>query len=118
MRISDWSSDVCSSDLQHHHGGSKGNRRRNQSERSGGNGGGEERHRDEKATRLEYQLPICERQKAEASHRLVEILLVTLEQQDIAGLEADIAPPAVDRAALPGRSEENTSELQSLMRLS
>src|SRR3546814_10379658 len=55
---------------------------------------------------LEYQLTIGERQKSDASHRLVEILLVTLEQQYIAGLEADIAQPAVDRAALPGQSKQ------------
>src|SRR3546814_7842784 len=94
---------------------------------------------------LEYQLAICERQEAEAPDGLVKIVLVALEQQHIAGLEADIAQPAVDRAALTGqgkqidlpvspelqgrrgpaldprgrlRSEEHTSELQSLMHIS
>src|SRR3546814_4893702 len=51
---------------QHDHCGSKGNRRRNQSERGDGDGGSEERHRSEKAARFEFQLPVCERQKAEA----------------------------------------------------
>src|SRR3546814_12293043 len=55
---------------------------------------------------LEYQLAICERQEAEAPDGLVKIVLVALEQQHIAGLEADIAQPAVDRAALTGHGKQ------------
>src|SRR3546814_5948992 len=91
MRISDWSSDVCSSDLFVH----------------GGDGGGEDgedrRHRGGVAAGHDRQQGVALRFR----RPFVD--------------EGGAFPlPFVDRAgpAEDGRSEEHTSELQSLMRIS
>src|SRR3546814_3461195 len=86
MRISDWSSDVCSSDL------APGFLRRRQQRRRAGQG------RDDRRTRA------AARQSA----------------LSLAGHPALLSIPSDDprQARRDGRSEEHTSELQSLMRIS
>src|SRR3546814_4120890 len=90
MRISDWSSDVCSSDLLQPFGiGDRGDGERDilQAEESGG-----------------QIIAVVSAAAGEALH-----------------LGAAVAQPAGDPetvAEAPGRSEEHTSELQSLMRIS
>src|SRR3546814_4262321 len=74
MRISDWSSDVCSSDLDHR--------------------------------RVDR-----ERDRADAH-------LLWLDDPFAADLPGGRDGALLDRVAVPGRSEEHTSELQSLMRIS
>src|SRR3546814_6195432 len=115
MRISDWSSDVCSSDLQ-----------------VAVVAGLHELHDDPLA--LDEAVGMAGGRGDLQAHVLVEVALaVGLEQRDhlavrpdphldvvLAGLDAvdrgDIAAHLFD---LPGfRSEEHTSELQSLMRIS
>src|SRR3546814_9009488 len=93
MRISDWSSDVCSSDLQ-----DRGGRWGRERGRSGS-----------------CRVPLRDRQARDTEevgeHRM------TVLGGDAFGVELD----AVDRQlamAEPHRSEEHTSELQSLMRIS
>src|SRR3546814_3787098 len=89
MRISDWSSDVCSSDLLCRH------RRRR----------GADRARIDRARRILCSLHPAKRGlKMEASAR-AEIAVETLHEHGISFGEAV-------------RSEEHTSELQSLMRIS
>src|SRR3546814_4268376 len=92
MRISDWSSDVCSSDLF------------------------------ERAHRQRPRLELLQRPQlaAEAGHAVdpqiarVGILQVHLALGKEAGNRADLG----QQGLLVGRSEEHTSELQSLMRIS
>src|SRR3546814_8650912 len=79
MRISDWSSDVCSSDL-----------------REPMAGGGEQR--EDLFLRMPFTHPFTERATLDKLH--------------------DHEHPPVDLADVVDRSEEHTSELQSLMRIS
>src|SRR3546814_1567585 len=102
MRISDWSSDVCSSDLEHPRAGAKV---KDVAERRSACGQPVE-HRE--AARRRRMLPRAERtsrfdQKGGAARGCA------------VGMSAgvDMEPPLGDR-----RSEEHTSELQSLMRIS
>src|SRR3546814_1254314 len=100
MRISDWSSDVCSSDL-------------------GGIGAGDEPGRDRRQVIAEAALVL----EAGAKPRGGEEVGVL--RQDAAGQE-DAALRAIAQRHVAGeaaeeeaeRSEEHTSELQSLMRIS
>src|SRR3546814_3851013 len=88
MRISDWSSDVCSSDLN----GSTGKVKRRSPDLSGASGAAEEQHQIVRGHRAAFG----EGQSGIAGGRLDRF---------------SIAQP-------PCRSEEHTSELQSLMRIS
>src|SRR3546814_10818856 len=107
MRISDWSSDVCSSDLEPLAllGGQPP---------AAAVGAGLERD----AFGLRLQEVPTERPTGEASLQVVDLELVGVafvffgEQQAIV---VRIAPDRLDHAQ---RSEEHTSELQSLMRIS
>src|SRR3546814_8063386 len=92
MRISDWSSDVCSSDLrQHHRLGQRAARRAAGAARCRRRPG--QRGKAMRAMTAEHRTPLIDRLPA-VRGRLTE------------------------NAPLAGRSEEHTSELQSLMRIS
>src|SRR3546814_5740763 len=110
MRISDWSSDVCSSDLLFLWVSScrqltGGTERRSARNRSAGR-----RPIDVVAPEVEAQ-----RLRAVADHRLRRPLVARVEQRQRAPCDRVRARPAV--AGVAGvRSEEHTSELQSLMR--
>src|SRR3546814_2413976 len=111
MRISDWSSDVCSSDLGHAAdragtgypndaaGAARAHRRQ---QRLG------QQHRAEQIGR-EHLLP-----------RVVGELLDAADAGDAGVVHQHVrcADRVEDRLAGGGRSEEHTSELQSLMRIS
>src|SRR3546814_4244281 len=112
MRISDWSSDVCSSDL-------------------GGDPAGIDRAADEVAGAL-FGAQVDGRRRAFLAaedfaqpHRLAEVAGAFADREDdVAGaLEADADRLVhildhADAADRGGRSEEHTSELQSIMRIS
>src|SRR3546814_10565353 len=127
MRISDWSSDVCSSDLRGH-ASQKGGADRRLGEQHGqcagldlekaGSGHGR-RHRDE-----------ADRGEGDAGDRQSPGKLAERQQPGVMPLpfpkpiEAEERKPeeqsqiAIKREARSNRSEEHTSELQSLMRIS
>src|SRR3546814_5427111 len=97
MRISDWSSDVCSSDLE---------------PRRGGNAGGDARHHlDRNAGSAQASDFLA---GATEDHRIAGF-----QPHDMLALAGQPHHQCVD-VILPaaGRSEEHTSELQSLMRIS
>src|SRR3546814_10633535 len=96
MRISDWSSDVCSSDLGGEHAGDAGRLRGLAHDRVGGL-----QHAVHLGAVEVAQLQLEAAGAADAGHRRRR--------------SRAVARPA---AALGGRSEEHTSELQSLMRTS
>src|SRR3546814_3494006 len=104
MRISDWSSDVCSSDL-----------RAEEQQRTGGGDHAQRADQFRQAEQAVHDLA-CGR----AHHRQDD-----QHQQEVADLEHEPAAPeqhpeerAVVVGARDARSEEHTSELQSLMRIS
>src|SRR3546814_3945936 len=92
MRISDWSSDVCSSDL----------RRAVQ--------------RDQPAARHRPQLQISVTMLREEALQRVELFGLDVDQELIRRIGRQLFLPA--RQQVLARSEEHTSELQSLMRIS
>src|SRR3546814_5196626 len=92
MRISDWSSDVCSSDLGGHHVQAPADR--HGAHEVGGEAG--ERHRNQRGDLVEALPQQREHRAAVGGPRV----------------------PAALREDRPHRSEEHTSELQSLMRIS
>src|SRR3546814_9404231 len=101
MRISDWSSDVCSSDLQnleqrgsHHHIGGHAEQV-------------DERGHDEEA---------AAHAEDDRQHASDETKRKRGERRDIKA--GPVKPPAKGQGGDQERSEEHTSELQSLMRLS
>src|SRR3546814_8766396 len=96
MRISDWSSDVCSSDLEQFVALAPADRALQRGQILG-----------EALEHLEHRLAIGEEHVA--PHRRV--------RRGDAGEVAETAGRIFDDLAL-GRSEEHTSELQSLMRIS
>src|SRR3546814_3498055 len=85
MRISDWSSDVCSSDLQHHQANDA------------------EGHECAGAVGLRIALDLVHHQEVGAVGVAPGEIGIGFEEKGVADLE---------------RSEEHTSELQSLMRIS
>src|SRR3546814_8790433 len=109
MRISDWSSDVCSSDLRRvgeelHHPGAAGRRRRGDHHR----GAGEER----RAAPHAGGLPRASR---------AAVRLLHAGHGDVRRGPSEEEPQSRGRRdprVAGGRSEEHTSELQSLMRIS
>src|SRR3546814_7066060 len=103
MRISDWSSDVCSSDLV-------------------GVGGAGEAHRARRAVAAEELHAVLVQGDAQAGavgHGQLEVAVVQRLGQDFLGQQQRAeqlgAPLQVGERR---RSEEHTSELQSLMRIS
>src|SRR3546814_5292077 len=105
MRISDWSSDVCSSDLDEADGG-------------------EDAARDNREKLLgfhaqaERMVDFRWRQEAE---EMAEEKSEDAEMEQDAAPDELLAPEKLARLGAPGvlaRSEEHTSELQSLMRIS
>src|SRR3546814_2463874 len=114
MRISDWSSDVCSSDLQVAEGAAH-----QVVERPGGRAGGVRLDPRPVAGRVGQQ------QREQLIVRAVEIelqLAVLVERAHrvdrrgaVAVLSQALGPELAEPGAEP-RSEEHTSELQSLMR--
>src|SRR3546814_4930400 len=96
MRISDWSSDVCSSDL----------------------------HRMQGALQPVAHLRVVRnllRQRQEQRHRRLRVRGQVAALQRLPGAldgVVDAVGRDLHRRRAPGRSEEHTSELQSLMRIS
>src|SRR3546814_6208294 len=96
MRISDWSSDVCSSDLA-----------------------------DQPLSQQQHRLCLC-RARPRWRHEPLRPLLPRLRRQRMGARRPAFGRPAIRGNAIsifagygaPGRSEEHTSELQSLMRIS
>src|SRR3546814_5266246 len=116
MRISDWSSDVCSSDLGLHALPAQGGRHRGGCDLAGG------RAFRPRLARAARRAARTGRRAQDAARRHAEARAGTLRQP--ARLESARQAPAAlavpPGRALPGRlrSEEHTSELQSLMRIS
>src|SRR3546814_1837656 len=112
MRISDWSSDVCSSDL------TAGHLPRRQHERQSG-----EPHRIARRQRPLAYRPVKQHLAAMPRPRFIPLLLVLAATGAVAQSRHDSRAP-IDFSAGHGelqdkaRSEEHTSELQSLMRIS
>src|SRR3546814_7407674 len=105
MRISDWSSDVCSSDLPSGHADGHGRHRRGALERLPGP--------QPQQSEVVQPRPLRALQRARLDAAVRAAAPVRLRPAD----RADQAvPPA--RIADPRRSEEHTSELPSLMRIS
>src|SRR3546814_1907220 len=127
MRISDWSSDVCSSDLRDHH---------QEEEEEGEIDDQHDRRRSEKvADTLEFRnaarehpgaaAPVGERHVQHFRENLlgqfdVEIAAEIVEQGRAREAQSEFDREGEQRADRehPERSEEHTSELQSLMRIS
>src|SRR3546814_6268128 len=113
MRISDWSSDVCSSDLWTYYG------RRYTRKRSGtvlGRFRGMPRHLE-----AQLQAPACRRQALIMRVEQVALKEKAGQRQPLGHRTgptlATADQEARQRQQLLPRSEEHTSELQSLMRL-
>src|SRR3546814_7526315 len=109
MRISDWSSDVCSSDLRHRHGAIHAQR---------AHGPGDARLRQEVLRRNREDAERSRRQgpRRQAFSRGDEWRHFHHHQRwRVRLLDVDADP---QHAAVGDRSEEHTSELQSLMRSS
>src|SRR3546814_3159481 len=106
MRISDWSSDVCSSDLLDEEGKYLVGKREADSE---GDEQGRERP-DEPATQLDQV--VHQRRAA-----VVDILHGS-SRRSSPSCDGGISPSGGGGGASVWRSEEHTSELQSLMRIS
>src|SRR3546814_3372315 len=99
MRISDWSSDVCSSDLAN---------RVARVVREHQEGAAE---RNQAAVQRDA---VHRRRHAEFAHAVVDVVA-----GELAGAQRDVTlEVGAVRFAKIGRSEEHTSELQSLMRIS
>src|SRR3546814_4081377 len=100
MRISDWSSDVCSSDLQ-----------------QGAAVRGAEKALAPRRRAGEGALLVAEQQRLE--HRLGQRRAIDRDEGAVAAARAQMDRARQHFLAGPGRrSEEHTSELQSLMRIS
>src|SRR3546814_2925895 len=129
MRISDWSSDVCSSDLREDPGKEK------ESDCSAGarlsNGGllavssVRSRHRSVSLGALGRTAPVQRPvgsvgigPEQVGADRLREDGIVYRQRDVVAGLFADALPAGADLGPVLLRSGEHTSELQSLMRIS
>src|SRR3546814_6292153 len=108
MRISDWSSDVCSSDLGHRGGDRAGNRAQHapKCRKLQGTGNFKERAGKERGSR---------EKPGEVGEGRGSGLAAGAAAQRL-GLQRNVAAHRADRAER--RSEEHTSELQSLMRIS
>src|SRR3546814_5830144 len=112
MRISDWSSDVCSSDLllKHHVG---------ELVHAGGRGWASRaddfaRHRIDRAGIIDHPIPEAYRKFFTARQHILDALVGGIA----AGQHLAVEEDAVTRLRACHRSEEHTSELQSLMRIS
>src|SRR3546814_1260759 len=124
MRISDWSSDVCSSDLVAAHAGALQARvahgRAHDEVALAGRGRGQAAHVDD------LVLAAAQAVVLEADHvgQLLEVVdhaqvleeRLDVRQRDRVDRLGDVARPLLHGDAV--RSEEHTSELQSLMRIS
>src|SRR3546814_5576370 len=104
MRISDWSSDVCSSDLRKHIIA----------------GGGEEGHRIGAIERVAAHEIAAVDDARRTGQRPDDVRIVgqAVEQQPRRAVEREGIAQPVARRGERSRSEEHTSELQSLMRIS
>src|SRR3546814_10597935 len=101
MRISDWSSDVCSSDLDRHYRG------RQPVDLGAVVADVEDRELQLVADAFDHRHDVAAPRRVERRERFVH-------QQDFGGREQRAADR--DTLRLAARSEEHTSELQSLMR--
>src|SRR3546814_9766887 len=113
MRISDWSSDVCSSDLHRHHGRGRRAREIRKEDRP------RQRARDEQRPRRHgLRRDIAERAIAQpGDHRRQQ--RQENDEKDVHAASPFVIPAQAGtqtRNIAAPRSEEHTSELQSLMR--
>src|SRR3546814_3424898 len=99
MRISDWSSDVCSSDLMD----------RDQEDKRGN----DDRARD-RLDRVKAHRRPRSRRSAFMVHRMGEAEPARAMEQPVGPIEETVVEQQIEKQ----RSEEHTSELQSLMRIS
>src|SRR3546814_8369530 len=114
MRISDWSSDVCSSDLEGACQRCLGARRRDR--RAGGDAVGHRAHCRHLGAELRQSLPdvvILERAGTKALPRHVD---EPLDDCAVTDVFEHTRSAALESEGGHRRSEEHTSELQSLMR--
>src|SRR3546814_2979082 len=100
MRISDWSSDVCSSDLRH------------------AVADGEHRRLDQFARFRGHRLHADEPSATFLDDQLDEAACVEVGKRSRNVVECQRATVGLDAIVVRFRSEEHTSELQSLMRIS
>src|SRR3546814_2552875 len=105
MRISDWSSDVCSSDLQGSVQGRSADRNPCKGRESGG------AHSQDHSRKGMNTSPRIRPEAAPADRQADAVSFI-----ETGGLGGDVAQRIDTHAA--SRSEEHTSELQSLMRIS
>src|SRR3546814_4923304 len=105
MRISDWSSDVCSSDLHQSGGDADHDQRRPQ----GGPGA--------RIARRQLRIEARECEDDRDLHQLRRLEIDNAEVEPALAAAADEAQQ-LDPDQQHDRSEEHTSELQSLMRIS
>src|SRR3546814_6604238 len=126
MRISDWSSDVCSSDLQGHQQ-TPGSRAQESTGRladeEGGGGARDQEQQRQPPWRGQQHQRFDRRAGARTLDVPVPAYVVhahVVEDQQAEGADANpVQVVAAGRRGLHGeRSEEHTSELQSLMRIS
>src|SRR3546814_4506032 len=121
MRISDWSSDVCSSDLPRRAGEFAGEEQ--EASPFGRDGG------DRRRGALEPRLPrygVDERAREKPGAAAARRAVGPVDgHEQLSGTLTGVEGDAVEAVALrrldarePARSEEHTSELQSLMRIS
>src|SRR3546814_2790555 len=113
MRISDWSSDVCSSDLA--------GRRRRLARHAAQSGGVSQRRDRRLADEFRTRVRWCARERAaRAAGRCagpaVGNLVVPVDGMSATEAPARAASTLPPQAPLDMRSDEHTSELQSLMR--
>src|SRR3546814_3397132 len=119
MRISDWSSDVCSSDLlAQHRAGAEQTARAIEEELPRGGAGGEDRRDDLEQVAIDRAQRDAvarepRRRRDDARHRQAGEILMNGEEPGDRPRHRDGADADVEL-----RSEEHTSELQSLMRIS
>src|SRR3546814_10066693 len=128
MRISDWSSDVCSSDLADHSQMAVVERADRKSRRLSAAGGAGRTHRHRAAApRGSGSRAVLDARLGGAVLRLVPGLRIGREMGAEGGLAMASSAGSDQRFHVPGwldmlgyfvRSEEHTSELQSLMRIS
>src|SRR3546814_2305528 len=118
MRISDWSSDVCSSDLaerRHNHTATRSTTQSLNGELTAGDETAAYRHR-----RLRHRRAGCRRAAHPRRSRRVRVRARARARPRGRRIPAAAQRPAgaVAHGTAGARSEEHTSELQSLMRIS
>src|SRR3546814_6453975 len=124
MRISDWSSDVCSSDLSAAEPRGRGGPLSQRARQAEGGGAEQEQAQGFLITRRARgdSRRMCGIIGILGEAPVAPLLLDGLKRLEYRGYDsagiATLRNGAIDRRRAEGRSEEHTSELQSLMRIS